>query len=122
MSITRSPSCKSRILEVYCGFQFDRMGLCVPPHLVKPGVTSWNKTDVWSSTAYPEPGTRPSQQVLQRFKSVNNYQHKDLVPAKIGFALLVHKDVPAVLQLLRVIYRPYNYYVIHVDYRQVRTL
>ena len=115
----RSEKCKSRVLMVYCGFQFDRMGKCVPPFLVKPGNVPWNGTDVWSGSAYPEPGSRPSTQVLQRFKLLDKYKHKNLVPVRIGFALLVHKDVPAILQLLRVIYRPYNFYVLHVDYRKV---
>jgi hypothetical protein len=31
--------------------------------------------------------------------------HFDLVPARLAFSLLVHKDVPALLQLLEAIYR-----------------
>jgi hypothetical protein len=31
--------------------------------------------------------------------------HFDLVPTRLAFSLLVHRDVPAVLQLLEAIYR-----------------
>ena len=42
-----------------------------------------------------------------------------LLPVKIGFALLIHNDIPAVTQLLESVYRPQHFYVFHVDFRKV---
>ena len=36
----------------------------------------------------------------------------------IGFAFLVHKDIPSVIQLFESLYRPQHFYVFHVDWRQ----
>lgn len=42
---------------------------------------------------------------------------RNLVPVRLGFNLMVHRDVPAILQLLELIYRPEHFYVFHVDRR-----
>ncbi len=48
-------------------------------------------------------------------------EQSSLIPVRIGFVLLVHQDVPAVLQLLEQIYRPQHFYVFHVDQRSDQT-
>ena len=49
---------------------------------------------------------------------LENYKLKNLLPVRIAFALLLHKDVPAIMQLLLAIYRPHHFYVLHVDKRK----
>ncbi|XP_033119442.1 uncharacterized protein LOC117118836 [Anneissia japonica] len=44
--------------------------------------------------------------------------HSGLIPAKLGFLLLGHTCPECILQLLRLIYRPYFVYVIHIDQRK----
>ncbi|KAK7077132.1 hypothetical protein SK128_007441 [Halocaridina rubra] len=44
--------------------------------------------------------------------------HHNLIPVRLGFVIMAHKDPPAVMQLLGLIYRPQHSYVIHVDARQ----
>ena len=51
-------------------------------------------------------------------QQIINFKQKSLLPVRIGFALLVHKDVQTILDLLDHIYRIQHFYVIHVDKRK----
>ena len=35
----------------------------------------------------------------QLLRHIETYRHASILPARIGFALLVHKDVPAIMQV-----------------------
>ena len=119
-----SETCKVKLLEVFCSFQFSRWGLCAPPHLTRRGGAGadWQESEVWSEAAYPVPGPRPVQDIMAHQQVLLSHPDRDLVPARLGFALLVHKDVPAIINLLKHIYRPHHFYVIHVDRRLENSL
>ena len=110
--------CKQKVNEVYCAFQFSQTGRCVPPHLVKKGNYHWQHSEVFNENAYPKHGSRPIHDLARHQKEIRGYKYKNLLPVRIGFALLVHKDVPAILNLLEHIYRSQHFYVIHVDKRK----
>jgi hypothetical protein len=58
---------------------------------------------------YPRPRSPPPPIEAMRGRAdLLASEDRDLVPARLAFALLVHKDVPAVLQLLEAIYRYCN--------------
>ena len=95
-----SPRCKERVVQVYCAFQYSREGKCVPPHLLAPGPReSWLQAPVWGEAAYPIRGSRPEEDMGQLLRHLETYRHASILPARIGFALLVHKDVPAIMQV-----------------------
>jgi hypothetical protein len=48
---------------------------------------------------------RPGADSVSARAELLAYQHRDLVPVRLAFSILMHKDVPAVLQLLEAIYR-----------------
>ena len=112
------PECKHKINQVYCAFQSNPTGKCVPPHLLKKGGHKWQHSEVFSEQAYPKLGSRPVEDINQHMLQLERLEHKNIVPVRIGFALLVHKDVPAIMNLLEHIYRSQHYYVIHVDKRK----
>jgi hypothetical protein len=117
-SRVKTAKCKARLVEVYCAFQFNRGGQCAPPHLLAgPKGRPWQAAAVWGEAAYPRRGDRPAG-LAGHLEQLEHHPHAALLPARIAFALLVHKDVPAVMQLLIAIYRPQHYYVIHVDRRR----
>ena len=113
-----SPACKRKVTEVFCAFQYSDTGRCVPPHLVRRGARSWHHAEVFNDNAYPRRGPRPVKDVARHQQELAKYKYKNILPARIGFALLVHKDVPAILNLLEHIYRTQHFYVFHVDKRQ----
>lgn len=118
-SRVRSARCRDRVVEVYCAFQYNMEGKCVPPHLLGAGAgRGWQGREVWGEAAYPLRGSRPVEDWAGQQQELEQYQHSAVLPARIGFALLVHKDVPAIMQLLLAIYRPHHYYVLHVDKRK----
>ena len=74
--------------------------------------------EVFSEQAYPLVGSRPLPDMARHHEDLIRHRHRNLIPARIGFALLVHKDVPAILNLLESIYRSQHFYVFHVDKRK----
>ena len=114
-----SQDCREKIQQVYCSFQFSQSGRCVPPHLLVPGSQSdWHHQEVFNENAYPSQGARPVKDINHHQQQIIQYKQKDLLPVRIGFALLVHKDVQTILNLLDHIYRTQHFYVIHVDKRK----
>ena len=113
------PVCKAKVVEVFCAFQYSPEGKCVPPHLVRAGRREeWFQAEVFNNAAYPQVGERPVEDIMVHQMELLRHKNRNLVPARIGFALLVHKDVPIIVQLLQSIYRPHHFYVIHVDKRK----
>ena len=114
-----SQACRDKIQEVYCSFQYSQSGRCVPPHLLLAGPQShWHHQEVFNEKAYPSQGPRPVKDINQHQQQIIGYKQNNLLPVRIGFALLVHKDVQTILNLLDHIYRTQHFYVIHVDKRK----
>ncbi|XP_067125300.1 uncharacterized protein [Centruroides vittatus] len=101
--------CREKIKQVYCAYQYNRQGACVPPFYLqnmKFGKIMFNNLSL------------PSHQILHdssKLKELSTNENRDLIPARLAFLILVHEDVDAVMQLLILIYRPYFFYVVHVD-------
>ena len=113
------PECKQKINEVYCAFQSSQTGRCVPPHLVKKASEKFQQTEIFNENAYPKLGPRPVKDVALHHNELVSYKYRNILPVRVAFALLVHKDVPAILNLLEHIYRTQHFYVIHIDKRKV---
>ena len=113
-----SQACREKINQVYCSFQYSQSGKCVPPHLLLEDSHSWHHDEVFNENAYPSQGARPVKDINHHQQTIIKYKQKSLLPVRIGFALLVHKDVQTILNLLDHIYRTQHFYVIHVDKRK----
>ena len=114
-----SEACREKIQQVYCSFQFSQSGKCVPPHLLlEDSSHAWHHAEVFNEAAYPSQGPRPVKDINYHQQQIINFKQKSLLPVRIGFALLVHKDVQTILDLLDHIYRIQHFYVIHVDKRK----
>ncbi|XP_071947053.1 uncharacterized protein [Antedon mediterranea] len=112
------PECRVELKDTYCAFHMNGTGGCIPPAFTKKSLDGRRLAPgqiQFSYKALPEMGTRPD---LTEFKKVLQDSHSGLIPAKFGFLLLVHTCPECILQLLRLIYRPYFVYVIHVDQRR----
>ena len=94
-----SHKCREKINQVYCSFQYSQSGKCVPPHLLLDTASKWQHQEVFNGNAYPSLGQRPVADINLHQQNIINYKHKDILPVRIGFALLVHKDVQTILNL-----------------------
>ncbi|XP_038070880.1 uncharacterized protein LOC119739847 [Patiria miniata] len=115
-------SCRTELVEAYCAYHYNTSGGCIPPAFIdKPENGRFLKPGdmPFSMRAIPKTGIRPD---LSEHEKVLSDPKVSLVPAKLGFLILAHNNPDAVEQLLKAIYRPYFFYVVHVDYRadQVR--
>ena len=54
---------------------------------------------------YPRPLSQPRPEAAALRAQLLASDHLDLVPTRLAFSILVHKDVLAILQLLEAIYR-----------------
>ncbi|KAG0725831.1 Xylosyltransferase 1 [Chionoecetes opilio] len=108
-----SHQCRKELQQVYCSFLYHKQGLCFPPFLVAPGQVSQVDPEALrlAHPSLPKVGLRPPPTHLRKNPP------GPLLPACLGFVVLVHKDPPAVMQLLSLIYRPHHFYVLHVDRR-----
>ncbi|KAI8480472.1 hypothetical protein Bbelb_418000 [Branchiostoma belcheri] len=108
-----SEACRDELLQVYCAYHYNRHGGCVPALVTsqvdKDGVMFYN------DVVLPRKGRRPDE---RKHREVLAHPHVSLIPARMAFALLVHNNPDAVVQLLESIYREYFHYVIHVDKSQ----
>ncbi|CAM1317785.1 Uncharacterised protein g6840 [Pycnogonum litorale] len=100
-------SCRKQVKQVYCSLKYNSNGFCVPPQFVDTKTAKWNVA--YGTRSLPKRGFRP----IGRTEIPGSF-----TPAKLGFAILFHENVPAVIQLLSLIYRPDNFYVLHVDVHQ----
>ncbi|XP_071488101.1 uncharacterized protein [Diadema antillarum] len=109
--------CRQELVEAYCAYHYNTSGGCVPPAFVessvggkppKPGEIHF------SFKAMPRPGPRTDNTEHEKMLSD---PYINLIPARLGFLILAHSSPQTLDQLLRAIYRPYFFYVIHVDYR-----
>ncbi|XP_071515718.1 uncharacterized protein [Panulirus ornatus] len=116
-----SPECRVELQQIYCSFMYQSKGLCLPPFALIPGqVNDAAAPELLqlSFKSFPQQGSRPD---ATRLSGVRSDPHAALIPVRLGFIILAHKDPPAVMQLLELIYRPQYHYVIHVDHRQADT-
>ncbi|XP_071793295.1 uncharacterized protein [Asterias amurensis] len=110
-------ACRQELIDAYCAYHYNTSGGCIPPSFIdmpesgrslKPGEMPF------SFRALPKTGNRPD--MTEHDKALGDSKIS-LIPVKIGFLILAHNNPDAVGQLLKAVYRPYFYYVIHVDYR-----
>ncbi|XP_042243134.1 uncharacterized protein LOC121880139 isoform X2 [Homarus americanus] len=115
-----SKECREEVRQIYCSFLYHNKGLCLPPFVVDPGQVSDVAPEKihLAHNSFPRPGPRPDPTLRV---GVLSDPHRVLIPARLGFVILAHKDPPAVMQLLGLVYRPQHQYVIHVDARQGET-
>ncbi|XP_050688758.1 uncharacterized protein LOC126981531 isoform X2 [Eriocheir sinensis] len=106
--------CREEVQQIYCSFLYHDKGLCLPPFLVAPGqVAEADPEDLQlTDAALPKVGPRPAADEDPPLS-----MPAPLHPARLAFLILTHKDPPAVMQLLSLVYRPYHLYVLHVDRR-----
>lgn len=102
--------CRKELTNVYCAFQYDRQGRCVPPDLVKS--TALKNVVEFKYRVLPFNKIHPD---ISRYEKILDDKHQSLIPARIGFILLVHEKADIVMELLDLIYREQHFYVIHVD-------
>ncbi|XP_022098278.1 uncharacterized protein LOC110983369 isoform X2 [Acanthaster planci] len=110
-------SCRAELVEAYCAYHYNTSGGCIPPSFIdkpKDGHTLKPGDMPFSFRAIPKTGSRPD---MSEHEKVLSDPKVNLVPAKIGFLILAHNNPDAVEQLLKAVYRPYFFYVIHVDQR-----
>nr|XP_006819558.1 PREDICTED: uncharacterized protein LOC102808919 [Saccoglossus kowalevskii] len=118
--IGRVPSsgCRKEILESYCSYHYNLDGGCVPPVLLQhpQDGQSLSMTDKlkFSFKSLPEPGHRPD--LTEHLKLISS-PYASLIPARLGFALIVHEYPDTVIQLLQALYRPHFFFCVHVDQR-----
>ncbi|XP_071945139.1 uncharacterized protein [Antedon mediterranea] len=111
-------SCRDELLQVYCAYHFNKTGGCVPPMYVekpKRGTVLHPGKMRFNFNALPTNGHRPDlNSIVEARRSLNTV----LIPVKFAFLIIAHTCEDCVMQLIDVIYRPYFFYVIHVDFRQ----
>ncbi|XP_064108607.1 LOW QUALITY PROTEIN: uncharacterized protein LOC135216986 [Macrobrachium nipponense] len=112
-----SNTCRKEIQEIYCSFLYHNKGLCLPPFVLQPGQSNDSKPEdlLLADNSFPRRGPRPD---TTQHDALMTDPHRNLIPVRLGFVILAHKDPPSVMQLLSLIYRPHHYYAIHVDARQ----
>ncbi|CAL4101596.1 unnamed protein product, partial [Meganyctiphanes norvegica] len=106
--------CRKELQQVYCSFLYHNKGLCLPPYTLEPGQDEnlLPEEVKIGRPGLPTHGPRPD---LSSMSQLMQDPNRDLIPVRLGFLILVHKDPPALMQLLQLIYRPWHYYVFHVD-------
>ncbi|XP_064630012.1 uncharacterized protein LOC135488948 [Lineus longissimus] len=109
-----TPQCRREILDEYCAHKYNKHGDCIPPFFVEKRNSS---KPPFSFNSLPKNGFRPD---TANYVKVHRDPHMSLIPAKMGFFLLVHANAEAVFQLVDQIYRPHHFYVIHVDKRSTQ--
>ncbi|XP_076054991.1 uncharacterized protein LOC143033436 isoform X2 [Oratosquilla oratoria] len=115
------PECRKELEEIFCAFQYNSYGLCLPPYTIVPGQVSGLKPEGVKLNQVSTPNVGPRPKVSKYQKSLKKIRHLSLIPVRLGFVLLTHKDPPAIMQMLSLVYRPEHFYVIHVDYRSHNT-
>lgn len=109
----KSEDCHKKIKQVYCAYQYHQQGACVPPFYLqnmKFGKIAFNNLSLPSHLI---------QHDSSKLKNLLTDKNRALIPARLAFLILVHEDVASVMQLLFLIYRPYFFYVIHVDSKSI---
>ncbi|XP_042867069.1 uncharacterized protein LOC122249936 [Penaeus japonicus] len=112
-----SKECRQELQQIYCSFLYQNKGLCLPPFVLEAGHARDLAPEQLhlAANSFPKTDTRPD---LTLHSKILQDPKQDLISARLGFVILAHKDPPAVMQLLRLIYRPQHHYVIHVDKRR----
>ncbi|XP_068202337.1 uncharacterized protein [Palaemon carinicauda] len=112
-----SNTCRKELQEIYCSFLYHNKGLCLPPFVLQPDQAKDSMPEdlILAASSFPRPGLRPD---TSQNDALMSNPHRNLIPVRLGFVILAHKDPPSVMQLLSLIYRPHHFYVIHVDARQ----
>ncbi|XP_076345847.1 uncharacterized protein LOC143244653 isoform X2 [Tachypleus tridentatus] len=102
--------CREEIQQVFCAYKYNSRSACFPPFLIDHK----EKKKKLSFKSLPVHGVWVNKAFHQKLLTYSNHH---LIPTRLGFVLLIHQDIPAVMELLQLIYRPYYFYVIHVDVR-----
>ena len=101
LSRSETDVCQNKIVQHFCAFLFNPEGLCIPPEVLQPDQPE--ELDItklkFNEQLYPEKGFR------QKFSGNSSGSGFSDHPPKLGFIILVHKDVRAVVQLFETIYR-----------------
>lgn len=74
--------------------------MCVPPNLLLPGQTTNDLSNLFLNDL-----VFPKVVVDRRFERGQRDPNDDLIPVKLGFIILVHKDPEAVVQLVETLFR-----------------
>ncbi|XP_035207443.1 uncharacterized protein LOC118182229 isoform X2 [Stegodyphus dumicola] len=110
---TKSKNCAEELKQVFCAFQYNKQGLCIPP-MYHNNKTEKNQkiSRMYNFHALPNPGYRRN---VLRYKHFLSEHHSEVVPARLAFLIMCHESVPAIIELLHSIYREQYLYLIHVD-------
>jgi len=102
VSRVESDECRTNLINHFCAFFFDQYGMCVPPNLLVPGQHTNNVSSLFmNGFVFPE--------IAEQRRQIPRIQRPEdeLVPATLGFIILVHKDPEAVVQLIEALYRQF---------------
>ncbi len=100
VSRVESDTCRSNVIDHFCAYIFDPFGMCVPPNLLIPGqITNENSNLFLNDLVFPKVAED------NRFVPGRRDPNDDLIPVRLGFIILVHKDPDAVVQLVEALFR-----------------
>ncbi|ELT93932.1 hypothetical protein CAPTEDRAFT_218839 [Capitella teleta] len=105
--------CREHAMQTYCSYQFNSQGECIPPWAQYYDESEAHNR--WSEATLPEP--EPHPEFINHEKLIQD-EDAAVIPARLGFLVLMHQSAPAVVQLLDSIYSPLNHYVVHIDNRK----
>ncbi|GBN41451.1 Xylosyltransferase 1, partial [Araneus ventricosus] len=106
---TLSASCRNNLFQVYCAFQYDNEGFCLPPMYHNKNNKS---AGIFSLPALPAARYQPHCNV--RRENLTK-QIVFLKPVRLAFMIMVHDGYQQAMDLLSAIYREEFLYVIHVN-------
>ncbi|XP_055931117.1 uncharacterized protein LOC129961627 isoform X1 [Argiope bruennichi] len=107
---TLSKSCRNHLVEVYCAFQYDNEGFCLPPSYYNKNSKS---VGIFSHAALPDAAYQPHCNVRNNGNLIK--QNILLKPARLAFMIMVHSEYQKAMDLLSAIYQEEFLYVIHVN-------
>lgn len=102
---TITHNCRDQLMQVYCAFQYDKQGFCLPSvyHNKK------NKTGrIFSYSVLPKVGQLKINHLLSKQTSFNTHTH-------LAFMIMVFNNSKSTMELIKSIYREDFFYAIHVD-------
>ncbi|GFY45296.1 xylosyltransferase 1 [Trichonephila inaurata madagascariensis] len=103
---TMSHDCRDQLMQIYCAFQYNNQGLCLPPVYHN----KINKTgQIFSYSVLPKVGQKlKNNHLLSKQTSLN-------ANTRLAFMIMVFNDSKSTMELIRSIYREDFFYIIHVN-------